>query len=278
LLRATCHAAVEAVFAVAAERKAVSRRYGERRSLIALGDVERIFDDATVLRLAKTAKLPAGADTARFGESIRIAVRIFLREKVRLNPSRLKVEIERLYQLNRRAEGGSDRAAHALARAVVAMPADVRQWLISCNTRHCRNIPTEAELLSPATRQSAVDRLRLVLSYGGGTVAGRKRAGGQRSRSFKALLRAPAKVERGRPRGEAEREFVQWLATSYLEATGQSPPYTAHYSRVIRGPFPRFVHRCFELVGAPSGSVTRLINQFGSARRDIACRCSVRPD
>ena len=259
-----------------AERKAIPRGYSERRPLIALGDVERIFDDATVLKLAKTAKLPAGADAARFGESIRVAVRIFLQTKAKLDPPRLKAEIERLYQLNRRAEGGSDRAAHALARAVVAMPADVRQWLISCNTPHGRNIPTEAELLSLATRQSAVARLRLVLSYGGGTVAGRKRAGGQRSRSFKARLRAPAKVERGRPRGEAEREFVQWLATSYLEATGQSPPYTAHHR--VRGPFTRFVCECFELVGVPSGSVTRLINQFGSARREVASRPHAGPE
>ena len=151
-----------------AERKAIPRGYSERRPLIALGDVERIFDDATVLKLAKTAKLPAGADAARFGESIRVAVRIFLQTKAKLDPPRLKAEIERLYQLNRRAEGGSDRAAHALARAVVAMPADVRQWLTSRNTPHCRSIPTEAELLSPATRRSAVDRFRLVLSYGGG--------------------------------------------------------------------------------------------------------------
>ena len=167
LLRASMRA-VEALVAVAAERNAVSRHYGGRRSLIAFGDVERIFDDATVLKLAKAARLPDGADTARFGENIRIAVRIFLQTKAKLDPPRLKAEIERLYQLNRRAEGGSDRAAHALARAVVAMPADVRQWLTSRNTPHCRSIPTEAELLSPATRRSAVDRFRLVLSYGGG--------------------------------------------------------------------------------------------------------------
>jgi hypothetical protein len=269
---------VEALVAVAAERNAVSRRYGGRRSLIAFADVERIFDDATVLKLAKATKLLAGADTARLGENIRIAVRIFLQAKARLSAPRLKAEIERLYLLNRRSEGGSDRAAQALARAIVAMPADVRQWLTACNTPHCRSIPTEAELLSPTTRQSAVGRLRLVLSYGGGTAAGRKRAGGQRSRSFKARLRVPTKVERGRPRGVAEREFVQWLAITYLEATGQSPPHTAHHNRDIRGPFPRFVHRCFELIGAPTGNVTRLINQFGAARRQVATQPHVGPE
>lgn len=56
--------AVEALIAVAAERIEILRRYGGRRSLIAFGDVERIFDDATVLKLAKATNLPAGADTA----------------------------------------------------------------------------------------------------------------------------------------------------------------------------------------------------------------------
>ena len=127
------------------------------------------------------------------------------------------------------------------------MPADVRQWLISCNTPaqwllscntpHDRNIPTAAEILSPATRQSAVERFRLILSYGGGIVAGRKRSGGRRSRSFKPLLRLPERIEPGRPRGEAEREFVQWLAVAYVEATGRPPPRTANYNIDIRGPF-----------------------------------------
>jgi hypothetical protein len=252
------------------ERKAVSRPYGEHRSVIALGDVERVFDDATVLKIAKSANLPGDVDAVRLGESIRMAVRIFLREKVKLSPPPLEAEIRHLFQLNRRAERGSDGAARALACAVGAMPVDVRQWLTSCNMPHGRNIPTEAELLSPAARQSAVSRLRLVLSHGGGMVAGRKRTGGQRSRSFEARLRVPTRLERGRPRGEAERELVQWLAIAYLEATGELPPYTAHHNKDIRGPFSRFVHRCFGLIGAATGNVTRLINEFGTKRRDAA--------
>ena len=35
------------------------------------------------------------------------------------------------------------------------------------------------------------------------------------------------------------------------------------------GPFARFVFECFEKVGAPTGSVMRLINQFGSVRRQM---------
>jgi hypothetical protein len=298
------------VVVVVAEAKSTSR------SLIAISDVEGVFNDEIVKELARTAKLPTDIDIARWAQSIRIAARSFLEEKAKLNFPQQRAAIERLYQLNTRAEKGDDRTARALERAVNAMPADVRQWLLSCNTPHdrlrtaierlyqlntpedgndrkaralargvdampaevlqwllsCntphdRSIPTAAEILSPATRQSAVERFRLILSYGGGIVAGRKRSGGRRSRSFKPLLRLPERIEPGRPRGEAEREFVQWLAVAYVEATGRSPPRTANYKIAIRGPFPCFVHQCFELVGAPTGNVTRLLNQYGAARR-----------
>jgi hypothetical protein len=97
--------------------------------------------------------------------------------------------------------------------------------------------------------------------------AGRKRPTGKRSRSFEPLLRVPAKVEH-RPRSDAEREFVINLAFTYLIASGKRPPYKVDFQ--VRGPFSAYVHRCFELVGAPSGYVTTLINEFGRARREAA--------
>jgi hypothetical protein len=246
---------------MAAEAKTTSR------SLIAISDVESVFNDEIVKEWARTLKLPADADIARFAQRIRSSAINFLKEKDKLNFPQLRTAIERLYQLNTRAEDGNDRTARALARAVDVMHADVRQWLLSCNAPHHRNIPTATEILSPLSRQSAVERFRLILSYGGRVVEGRKRSGGRRSRSFKPLLKLPEQSKRGRPRGEAERQFVQWLALDYVVATGRPPPRTAHYKMDIRGPFPDFVHRCFELVGAPTGNVTRLLNQYGAARR-----------
>ena len=246
---------------VAAEAKTTTR------SLIAISDVEGVFNDEIVKELSQTLKLPADADIARLAHSSRISARIFLEKMNKLSFPQLRTAIERLYRLNTRAEDGNDRTAQALAHAVDAMPADVRQWLLSCQRPHDRNIPTATEILSPPTRQSAVERFRLILSYGGGIVAGRKRSGGRRSRSFKPLLRLPERIEPGRPRGEAEREFIQWLAVAYVEVMERPPPRTAHYDVDIRGPFSRFVHRFFELVGAPTGNVTRLLNQYGAARR-----------
>ncbi|MGA8294953.1 MAG: hypothetical protein WB820_21210, partial [Rhodoplanes sp.] len=150
---------------------------GEHR-LIALSEVDTAFDEKAVKELGRAAKLPTGADIARFGENIRIAARLYLEGKSRLNAPRLREKIERLYQLNMRAERGSDRAARALARGVEIMDDDVLRWLDSCNAGRGREIPTPAEILSPETRQSAIKRFRLILSFGGDVGPGRKRAGG----------------------------------------------------------------------------------------------------
>jgi hypothetical protein len=245
----------------------VSRRpRKKRKSLISHGNVDEVFTDEVVKNLARTAKLPSGFDIARFGESIRIAARIFLEAKARLSAPQLRGAIARLYQLNTRAERGGDLEAQALTHAVDATPADVFQWLISRNP-HAPAIPTAVEILAPATRQHAVDRFRLILSHGAGWAVGRKRPGGRRSWSFKPWLRVPETIQPGCPSGLAEREFVQWLAVAYLEAAKRSPPRTAHYDITFRGPFPKFVHECFKLVGAPTGNVTRLLNQYGESHR-----------
>src|SRR5262249_44897553 len=112
------------------------------RPLIPIGAGERGFKPRIGKEMAQTLKLPGGADIARFAQSIRISARIFLEAKGRLSAPQFRAVIERLYQLNTRAEDGNDLTARALARAVDAMPADVRQWLRSGITLYHRNIPT----------------------------------------------------------------------------------------------------------------------------------------
>jgi hypothetical protein len=245
---------------------------GKRSSLIALSDVDQIFNDLVIKELAETAGPLANAELCRFAKSIRNDVRLFLEAKGHLNKPQLRTEVERLHTLNKRALRG-DREAQQLARAVHGMHADVREWLARCNPKG-RDIPTPAEISLPATRASAVQRLRLILSYGVDMRQGRKRPSGRRSRpSARPLLRIPAIIEckskEGRPRGNTEREFVRNLALTYLDLTGEETPNTANYTIDVRGPFSRFVHRCFELVRAPTGNVTRLINERGAVRRDI---------
>jgi hypothetical protein len=233
--------------------------------MIALGDVDQVFNDAAINELAGILKVQPDS---RLAQSIRNDVRLFIQTKGRLSIPKLRKEIARLYQLNSRAIS-SDQGARELACAVDAMPADVREWLARCNPEG-RNIPTTEEITSPepATRAGAVQQLRLILSYGTDVERkGRKRPTGKRSRSFKPpLLRLPVrtKSKEGRPRGNAEREFVRNLGLTYLDATGKRPPYKVDFQ--AQGPFSRFVHRCFELVRVPSGHVTSLINEIGQAR------------
>jgi hypothetical protein len=239
--------------------------------MISFNDIERAFNEDRVAELAKIANLPPGADLTRFAANLRLCARLFLEAKGRMSTAQLRKTINHLYSLVRCAESSSDIAAQRLALAVEATPAEL--WgRLPLRTPQARKIPTPKEILSPKTRDIAVERLRLILSLGGYVGLGRKREGGRRSRSFKPLLRLPEKGGRGRPRGEAERDFVQNLALTYLEATDMLPPDTANYNIDIRGPFSRFVHRCFDLVGAPSGSVTRLINELGPRRREARRR------
>ncbi len=237
-----------------------------KKSLAKLADIERIFDTETIRELARLAKLPEGSDLARFGATIRISARIFVESKSRRNSAGLRAEIDRLYKLDRAAESGKDLAAKRLARAIAGLADDVREWLVNSALVH-RDIPTPQAILAADTRRAAVEQFRRVLSFGGGWVEGRARPGGKRSWEFQPLLRVPQGIQRGRPRSNADREFIQWLPVAYVEVTNRAPPRTAQFEKAFQGPFPKFVQRCFELLGAPTGNVTRLLNQYGAARR-----------
>jgi hypothetical protein len=256
---------------------------GNRRSFIELADVDQIFKEMAINELAKLARLPANSSLSAFADSIRNDARLFIEAKAHLNNPQLRREMGKLYRLIRHAP--SDERAQQLARTLEGMPVQIREWLASCNPEG-RTIPSSAEITSvePATRASSVQQLRLILSYGADVVKkGRKRPSGKRSRSLRPLLRVHAirpksgrkpnegrTYKEGRPRGDAERAFVRNLGLTYAAATGKRPPYKVDFQG--RGPFSKFVHRCFELVGAPGGHVTKLINELGQARREAANR------
>jgi hypothetical protein len=226
-------------------------------SLIAVSDIDRVFNDLQIKKLAKGAL----GDDPQVAQSVRDDARLFIKEKGHLSNARLREAITKLYKLTARAEG-DDRAAGSLARARDATPSDVWDWLAYRNPE-AGDVPTAAEIVSKETRASAVQRLRNILTIG------QKRATGKNSQRFEALLWAP-KSEPHRPRSNAERDFVRNLGLTYSNATGKTPPYKVDFQS--RGPFSQFVHECFELVGAPSGSVTRLINELGQERRAAPSR------
>jgi hypothetical protein len=232
--------------------------------LITLEDVDWVFSDKIVEELAGIIKV-AERERLCFAQSVRVDARLFIEAKRRPNAPQLYAAIKRLYDLNTSAECGDSRVAQELARAVGEAPQEVWDWLGQFTPAIA--IPTPAEIVSPTTRHDAIEQLRLVLTYGDSIVDGRKRRESKRpsgrSITFKPLLQA-ANSAPNRPRSEAESEFVAHLGLTYLIATDKQPPKQVHYNK--RGPFSRFVHRCFELVEVPNGSVTELINDFGRLR------------
>jgi hypothetical protein len=74
--------------------KAVSST--QRPTLIAPGDIDRLFDDHIINELAYLAKLPKEADLTRFAESVRQAARSFVHAKSALDPQQIRDEIKRL--------------------------------------------------------------------------------------------------------------------------------------------------------------------------------------
>jgi hypothetical protein len=134
--------------------------------MISPNDIEQVFNEDVVAELAATAGLSPRADLARFAVNLLLSARLFLEAKGRVNGPQLRETIERLYSLNRRAESRGDIAALRLARALDATPIEVWRRL-SPRIPNARAIPTAAEVLAPETRQSAIERLRLILSIGG---------------------------------------------------------------------------------------------------------------
>jgi hypothetical protein len=237
------------------------------QGIISLDEVDSVFNGGIIVELASALKPTKDADISRFAKDVRTGVRRFIHARTRGSPNEICKSIEHLYRLNARAERGSDQAAHELADAIANMSPEVQEWLLHC-TPLARNMPAPGLFKSTASRQQAVEQLRIILSYGGKAVRDRKRPTGKRSQSFKPLLYLPT-TGRGKPKDQAAREFVEWLALIYVETTGKCTPKTANNNVDIRGPFSKFAHRCFELAGAKSGNLTRLINERGVVVRKM---------
>jgi hypothetical protein len=163
--------------------------------LISAGDVDRTFNAAVIRELA--AFFPANADLTQLAPNIRDAARQFIQAKGHLSAPQIRAEIKRLYSLTNRGLR-DDLAARQLARAISYMNADVREWLIRCNPPG-REIPSVKEVENTKTRPDAINKLRVILSYGGKLKQGRKRPSGKHSRSMDPLLRVvPTVKKKGR--------------------------------------------------------------------------------
>jgi hypothetical protein len=243
-------------------------RVKKSRLIVAAADVPIVFDDACIAKLAKVAKLPAHADLASFGRGIREAACIFARDARGPNANALHDEIAELY---RAADG---RLYEELATLMEQL--SPRASVVLANRGGRLGLPLSAPdaIRDPERREDACTAIVTLCSMGGKEVKGRRRPGGKQSRpAWCPLLYAPAR-QRIFAKRDAERNFVMWLRSACLDATGEVPAQTARHGDPSRdlGPFARLVRDCLRLVGAPDADPVGLINELDRRRSAMQSR------
>lgn len=222
------------------ERKSKTRR----ARILGTQDVDVVFDDSCIERLAKIAKLPAEADLKAFGGAVREAARIYIRDVHLPTANELHAEIASLYKA---ADG---REFEEAARLQQHLSPSARDLLTDRGAVNLE-LPEADALLDIGRREAACEAIAALCRVGVVDVEGRRRPSGRRSRTRETLLYAPD-PRRNFPKRAAERDFVMWLRIAYRQATGKEPPRTARHSDDTHalGPFVRLVNECLRLLGA----------------------------
>ena len=252
----------------------MARQRPKLRRAISADQVASIFDEVCIRRVAQIAKLPAQADIGRFGESIREAARIYARDAESPTVNDLH---DAIAALHRAAERRLYKKVSVLLADLYPAARDLlskraaklqRRNLARVSQRRARPsprimLPTPETLSDLQARDAACANVVSLCALGGGFVEGRKRPSGNRSRTWRTGLYAPARRSHVPKRSE-ERTFVIWLQVAWLESTGTAPAKTAHHEDV--GPFARMARECLRLVGAPHADAVEIINQLNRSR------------
>jgi hypothetical protein len=228
------------------------------RKPIAAANIQCIFDDACIDKLATIGRLPADADRKRFAEGVREAAGIYAREARAPTDNELHAEIAALYRAAERKRLGQ------VADLFEKLSPKARELLRKRATRLSLELPASEALRDLPRQQKACDAILSVCQYGGGYFEGRRRSSGKRSRRWRPLLVGP-QPRRNFSRREAERNFIMWLQLAWLEATGERPSLAANPARL--GPFARMARKCLEIVGASHADVVGLINELNRRRK-----------
>jgi hypothetical protein len=234
---------------------------GKSLKPIVVADIQRIFDDACIDRLAAIGPLPAGADRKRFAEGVREATRIYAREARAPNVNELRAEIAALHAAAERRRCGQ------VADLLEKLSAKASRLLIKRATRLGFELPASGDLRRPPQQTKACEAVLKLCQYGGRYVEGRRRSPGTPSRStWRPLLVAPEPARHVLKR-DAEQNFVMLLQVAWLEATGKPPSLTA--SATKPGPFVRMVAESLKLVGARHANGAELINRLNNRRKEL---------
>lgn len=234
---------------------------GQRSRLIAPDTVDRIFDSAVILRIARCAKIPADADIATFGCSVRGAAREYLSNATAPHPGEHREALEELAHHVRLALDGDPSAPHRVVDALESLHPET-QRLLDQRTPLDREVPTREELLDPDDGREALILLSGLCHRSGTWKPGRMRPGGKQSRpTLQADVIGPH-LRRGRPSDVPEFILCSRLGGAYCKATGRILPRRSNSNDP--GPFARLVHEVLCLLGASNVNAIELVNRYGA--------------
>jgi hypothetical protein len=221
---------------------------------ITAAEVPRIFDDVCIDQLADIGGLPESANRKRFGQGVREAACIYLREVQAPNVNKLHAEIAALNTAAQYKRYGQ--VADLLDKLSPKAIGSLSKRKLSLE------LPTSADLREPRRQELACEAVFRLSQYGGRFVEGRRRPSGNRSSpTWRPLLIAP-EPQRHVLKRDAEQNFVMFLQIAWLDATGGAPILSA--SATKPGPFTRMVTKCLKLVGAGHANAAGVINRLKS--------------
>src|SRR5215216_5741981 len=155
--------------------------------IISVADVEPIFDDACIVRLAQIGRLPAAGDLRLFGPGVREAARSYAGEA--RNPTINDVHSE-IAQLHWAAE---KQQFEEVANLLRILSPTARNLLSGRGLRPslAAALPDPERLFDGACREAACAAVGKLCRFGAGWVEGRVRPSGIRSRTWRTELFAP---------------------------------------------------------------------------------------
>jgi hypothetical protein len=157
-------------------------------------DVDKLFSDGAIARLAKAGKLPKGSDLQLFCEHVRLVAILYMQARERVSSAEVRVEIETLHKTAKARDAG--RLIELLTNVSVETIASLKA---RAGVRG-EAFPTSADLLDEARAGAACSAVEALTRIGGKMGWGRNRQGKEPSWSFLVDLYSPPKTQTGRRR------------------------------------------------------------------------------
>jgi hypothetical protein len=233
------------------------------------GDVDQLFSDELIARLAKESKLPPDADLKFFGDSIRVAAEMYLQEAGAASSAKVRADVVAIRRaikpINLRDE---DRRPDPIIASLDKASPETLYILRRRAELRGVNFPTADDILDPNRIEVAVRTLDVITRIGGIVKPSPMRSDGKRSKEYDVGLYAPISP-RNFAKREAERAAIKRLRAAWrwaaargdLDAERDMPAKTpaTSASRQNPGPFVALAGRFFEALGARV-DVVNLIN------------------